>query len=89
MNGQLQWQLLWQSPIRPLARLKANGTLEALYYYADKPNVPEAMDKDGKTYRIVSDHLGSVRLAGLGDATKLADSSTGRPYRAEWQNLVR
>ena len=44
-------------------------TLEATYYYGDKPNVPEAMDKDGKSYRIVSDQLGSVRL--------VMDASTG------------
>ena len=48
--------------MRPIARLKADNTLEAVYYYGEKPNVPEAMDKGGKTYRIVSDQLGSVRL---------------------------
>lgn len=62
INGQLQWQLVWQSPLRPIARLKADGALEAVYHYADKANVPEAMDKGDRTYRIVSDHLGSVRL---------------------------
>jgi YD repeat-containing protein len=62
VNGQLQWQLVWQSQLRPIARLKADHTLEATYYYGDKPNVPEAMLKDGKTYRIVTDQLGSVRL---------------------------
>jgi len=50
------------SGLRPIARLKADNTLEATYYYGEKPNVPEAMDKGGKTYRIVSDQLGSVRL---------------------------
>jgi len=50
------------SGLRPIARLKADNTLEAVYYYGEKPNVPEAMDKGGKTYRIVSDQLGSVRL---------------------------
>ena len=68
-NGQLQWQLVWQDQLRPIARLKADHTLEATYYYADKPNVPEAMQKNGKTYRIVSDPLGSVRL--------VIDSETG------------
>ncbi|MFT3777045.1 MAG: RHS repeat-associated core domain-containing protein [Ottowia sp.] len=43
--------------------------MEAIFYYGDKPNVPEAMDKGGKTYRIVSDQLGSVRL--------VIDSQTG------------
>ena len=69
LNGQPQWQLVWQSQLRPIARLKPDNTLEATYYYGDKPNVPEAMDKDGKSYRIVSDQLGSVRL--------VMDASTG------------
>ncbi|MFV0680626.1 hypothetical protein, partial [Ottowia sp.] len=69
MNGQLQWQLVWQSQLRPIARLNADNTLEATYYYGDKPNVPEAMLKDGKTYRIITDQLGSVRL--------VIDSDTG------------
>ena len=80
LNGQRQWQLLWQSPIRPIARLKADGTLEALYYYADKPNVPEAMDKDGKTYRIVSDHLGSVRLVIDTDTGEIAQRMDYDPW---------
>ncbi|MFT3777042.1 MAG: RHS repeat-associated core domain-containing protein [Ottowia sp.] len=69
IDGQLQWQLIWQSQLRPIARLKADNTLEAIFYYGDKPNVPEAMGKGGKTYRIVSDQLGSVRL--------VIDSQTG------------
>ena len=48
--------------LRPLAQLKPDGSLRALFYYEDKPNVPEAMEKEGTLYRIVSDHLGSVRL---------------------------
>ena len=49
--------------MRPLARLKGDATLDQTYYYGDKPNVPEAMTtSDGKTYRIVSDQNGSVRL---------------------------
>jgi RHS repeat-associated protein len=69
IDGQLQWQLIWQSSLRPIARLKPDNTLDATYYYADKPNVPEAMTKDGKTYRIISDQNGSVRL--------VIDASTG------------
>jgi RHS repeat-associated protein len=58
------------SSLRPLARLKADNTLDQTYYYGDKPNVPEAMSAaDGKTYRIVSDQNGSVRL--------VIDASTG------------
>ena len=76
IDGQRQWQLVWQSQLRPIARLKADNTLEATFYYADKANVPEAMDKAGRTYRIVSDQLGSVRLvidAETGDIAQQLD----------------
>jgi len=70
INDALQWQLVWMSSLRPLARLNASNTLDQTYYYGDKPNVPEAMSTaDGKTYRIVSDQNGSVRL--------VIDASTG------------
>jgi len=63
INGARQWQLVWMNGLRPIARLKADNTLDQTYYYGDKPNVPEAMSaSDGKTYRIVSDQNGSVRL---------------------------
>ena len=84
LNGQLQWQLVWQSQLRPIARLKADHTLEATYYYGDKPNVPEAMLKDGKTYRIVTDQLGSVRLvldADTGDIAQQMDYDV-------WGNVI-
>ena len=62
VNGVQQWKLVWMDSLRPLAQLKPDGSLRALFYYGDKPNVPEAMEKEGTLYRIVSDHLGSVRL---------------------------
>jgi RHS repeat-associated protein len=45
-----------------VAELKPDGGIRSVFVYADKPNVPSALLRDGKTYHIVSDHLGSVRL---------------------------
>jgi len=39
------------------------------FVYGTKANVPDYMEKGGQTYRILSDHLGSVRL--------VVDASTG------------
>lgn len=61
-NGVQQWRLVWMDNLRPLAQLQPDGSVRALFYYGDRPNVPEAMEKEGTLYRIVSDHLGSVRL---------------------------
>jgi len=80
INGALQWQLVWMNGLRPIARLKANNTLDQTYYYGDKPNVPEAMSaSDGKTYRIISDQNGSVRLvidAATGEVAQQIDYDT-------------
>ena len=62
INGALQWQLLWLDTLRPLAQLKPDGSLDAVFLYGDRPNVPELMVRAGVTYRLLTDHLGSVRL---------------------------
>jgi RHS repeat-associated protein len=61
-NGTLQYGLIYQDDLRPVAELKPDGGIRSVFVYADKPNVPSALLRDGKTYHIVSDHLGSVRL---------------------------
>ena len=61
-NGQLQYGLLYQDNLRPVAELKPDGEIRSLFIYADKGNVPSAMLREGKSYRIISDHLGSVRV---------------------------
>ena len=38
------------------------GNVKSRFVYGTKANVPDYLVKDGKTYRIISDHLGSVRL---------------------------
>ena len=46
-----------------MAELDGVGNVEARFVYGLRGHVPDYMIKDGATYRIVSDHLGSVRLA--------------------------
>ena len=62
INGQLQWQLVWRGRLRPRAQLNPDGSVMSLFLYGDKPNVPEAMVKNGVTYRILADQLGRGRL---------------------------
>jgi uncharacterized protein RhaS with RHS repeats len=61
-NGVLQYGLLYQDDLRPVAELKPEGGIRSVFLYADKGNAPSAMLRGGTLYRIVSDHLGSVRL---------------------------
>ncbi len=62
VDGTLQKGWLYRNQLNPVAQLDADGNVTHRFVYADKPNVPAYMIKDGTTYRIVSDHLGSVRL---------------------------
>ena len=62
VNGTPVQGFLWQGQLRPVAELDGNGTLVSRFVYGTRINVPEYLVKNGTTYRIVTDHLGSVRL---------------------------
>ena len=58
-----QW--LWSGQLRIAAEL-----LAAQYIYGNKANVPELILQGGKTYRVITDHLGSpVMVVNIEDAT--------------------
>jgi RHS repeat-associated protein len=52
-----------------VAELNGSNQLVSRFVYASKANVPDYMISGGVTYRLISDHLGSVRL--------VANASTG------------
>ena len=62
VNGRLVQGFLWEGPLRPVAELDSTGAVVARFVYGERPNVPEYMMRGGRTYRLVQDHLGSVRL---------------------------
>lgn len=45
-----------------IAELNGSGAVVSHFVYGSKANVPDYMIKNGVTYRIISDHLGSPRL---------------------------
>jgi RHS repeat-associated protein len=47
---------------RVVAELDASNTVLARFVYGTRPNVPDYMVRGAETYRLVADHLGSVRL---------------------------
>ena len=69
VNGVLVQGFLYRDQLNPIAELDANNQVVARFVYADKSNVPSYMIKNGRSYRIISDHLGSPRL--------VIDSQTG------------
>ncbi|HBF12360.1 MAG TPA: hypothetical protein DDW49_03060, partial [Deltaproteobacteria bacterium] len=62
MNGQLIQGLLYQDQLEPIAELDGQGNIVAQFVYGTKSNVPDLIIKDGVTYRILSDQLGSPKL---------------------------
>jgi len=62
VNGQLVQGFLYAGKLKPIAELDANGNIVARFIYGSKINIPDYILKGNKTYRVVSDHLGSPRL---------------------------
>ncbi len=70
VNGTLVQGFLYENQLRPVAELDGNGNIVSRFVYGTKTNVPDYMLKNGETYRIITDHLGSPRL--------VVDVSTGQ-----------
>jgi RHS repeat-associated protein len=62
VNGALVQGFLYQNQLNPVAELDGSGNLVSRFVYASKGNIPDYLVKNGTTYRIVSDHLGSPRM---------------------------
>jgi RHS repeat-associated protein len=69
VNGVTVQKFLYSGDLRIVAELDSSDQVVARYVYAGRENVPEYMVRGGTTYRLVLDHLGSVRL--------VVDASTG------------
>jgi hypothetical protein len=61
VNGVLVKGWLWRGQLQPVAELDGAGNVVARFVYAGGVNVPALMVTPTATYRLVTDHLGSVR----------------------------
>ncbi|HBI22938.1 MAG TPA: hypothetical protein DDX84_01705, partial [Nitrospiraceae bacterium] len=62
VNSVLVQGFLYENQLRPVAELDGAGAVVSRFVYGSKVNVPDYMVKNGVTYRIISDHLGSPRF---------------------------
>ena len=62
LNGKLVQGFLYQDALRPIAELDGQGRVVSRFIYATRTNVPDYLEKEGKTYRILTDHLGGPRV---------------------------
>jgi RHS repeat-associated protein len=70
VDGNLVKGFLYKDQLGVVAELDQTGTMVSRFVYGSMPNVPDYMIRDGISYRILSDHLGSVRLVvNAGDGT--------------------
>ncbi len=76
VNDTLVQGFLYKDQLEPVAELNGAGGVVAVFLYGSRPHVPDAMLKGGRTYRIVTDHLGSPRLVidtGTGEIVQRLD----------------
>ena len=62
VNGVQVQGFLYKDQLEPVAELNGSGQVVSVFVYGSRPHVPDYMLKAGRTYRIISDHLGSPRL---------------------------
>ncbi len=86
VNGVLEKGWLYRDQLNPVAQLNGQGEITRRFVYADKANVPAymiAIDPDTgeeTEYRIVSDHLGSVRLVVHAETGAIAQRMDYSPF---------
>jgi RHS repeat-associated protein len=62
VNGTLVQGFLYQNRLKVVAQLDGANAVVTRFVYATQSIVPDFMIKDSRTYRILSDHVGSPRL---------------------------
>jgi hypothetical protein len=60
-NGTTTSRWLYAGGLLPAARLDGSGQITTRYWHATGRHVPDFQVENGRTYRLVCDHLGSVR----------------------------
>jgi len=82
--GTQERQWIYDGQLRPVAEMDGTGALVSQFVYATHINVPDYIIKGGVTYRIITDHLGSLRF--------VIDVSTGtiaqRMDYDDWGNVL-
>jgi RHS repeat-associated protein len=62
VGGVLVKCFLYQDRLNPLAELDGGNNVVSRFVYGSRSNLPDYMIRDGHTYRIIADQLGSPRL---------------------------
>jgi RHS repeat-associated protein len=84
VDGVLVQSWLYQNQLNPIAELDSAGNVVSWFVYGSRANVPDYMIRGDSVFRLVTDHLGSVRL--------VVDTATGTVVQRldydEWGNVT-
>jgi len=84
VNGTLERQWIYDGQLRPVAEMDGTGALISQFVYATHINIPDYIIKGSTTYRIITDHLGSLRfVVNVSDGT-----ITQRMDYDDWGNVL-
>ena len=61
-GGNTVGRWIWRSQLQPVAELNAANDVVARYVYSDGVNVPDLVMAGTERWRLIKDHLGSVRM---------------------------
>ena len=62
VNGERMQGFVYGSQLQVIAELDGGGAVVSRFVYGSRRQVPDYMVKGGESYRVLSDHLGSVRM---------------------------
>ena len=62
VNGVLEQGFLYKDYFNPIAELDSNNNVISIFVYGSKMYIPDYIVKEEKIYRIISDHIGTVKL---------------------------
>jgi len=62
INGTIVKGWIYKDGLKPIAETDASSNVVSVFVYGSSPLTPDYMVRDGNTYRLIRDHVGSVRL---------------------------
>ncbi|MDD5482365.1 MAG: hypothetical protein PHP98_01745 [Kiritimatiellae bacterium] len=62
VNGTIIKGWIYKDGLKPMAETDASGNIISVFIYGSSPLTPDYMVKNGNTYRLIRDHVGSIRL---------------------------
>lgn len=82
INGTLTRGFLYGEGALPSAETDGDGQIRSRFVYATRSHVPDYMQRAGRTYRLIADQLGSVRLVVDTQTGDIAQRIDYDPYGA-------